>query len=303
MVHSRLSPYVRVALDYTIPSYWPFRERVIFDFELLLVKEGEVMITHAGSQYHCRPGDFFLIKPGKTHMMKPVGDVPLRHPHIHFDAIEDQDSERVTVNFAPLTELSPAQRALIRQDILSVSPFLLPEHIRLHSSLLAEEMLFEIISEVALKRPLYQERCKGLITTLLVHLAREIHSNAALDKPAEQRAVEHTLLQMRAHLHEPLSLDALAHESGYSKSLLSYLFHQALGMPPVKYHQHLRLEEPSNCWPTAACPSAPSAICVVIEACMPLAMRSSKPTSKRPSIIAKRCKQGLSCEKVKGISA
>ena len=33
---SKLSPYVRVALDYTIPSYWPFRERVIFDYGSML---------------------------------------------------------------------------------------------------------------------------------------------------------------------------------------------------------------------------------------------------------------------------
>ena len=35
-----LSPYIRVAMDSTINPPWKLPERVIFDYELLFVKEG-----------------------------------------------------------------------------------------------------------------------------------------------------------------------------------------------------------------------------------------------------------------------
>lgn len=238
-----LSPYVRVALDYTIPPYWPFRERVIFDYELLLVKAGEIMITQSGVSYHCLPGDLFLIKPGQTHMMVPLGDVPFRHPHVHFDPVEDEDSPRVKVNFCPMEDISQQERGLFRRDSLSLPPFQLPDHIRLHSPLEAERLLFEIIREMELQQPLYRERCKGLMITLLVHLARELRSRDAHQLPEDQQALERVLLLMRSSLHEPLSLQRLAQEAGYSKSHLSALFVRTYGVSPVKYHQQLRLEK------------------------------------------------------------
>ena len=206
------------------------------------MKAGEIRITQAGSTHHCLPGDLFLIKPGQRHMMVPLGKVAFRHPHVHFDMIEDEDSPRIKVNFCPAEELSQLERGLIREDILSVPPFSLPDHIRLHSSLEAEAMLFDIIHEMDHQRPLWRERCKGLMISLLVHLAREVRRREAQDLPPEQRALDRVTFLMRSHLHEPLTLERLSVEAGYSKSHLSQLFSQALGMPPVKYHQHLRLE-------------------------------------------------------------
>lgn len=243
MAHSALSPYVRAALDYTVPSYWPFRERVILDYELLLVKAGEVVITVEGIAHHCFPGDLFLIKPGKTHMMEPRGSVAFWHPHVHFDAIEDETSASVKVNFVPFNELSKKDRGLIRIDILSLPPFELPDHIRLHNSVTAENMLLDIIQETQMQNPLFRERCKGLMIHLLVHLTREIRKDAALDMPQQQKAIERISLMMRNNLHQQLSLDVLAREAGYSKSHFSYLFAQAYGMSPLTYHKSLRMKK------------------------------------------------------------
>lgn len=257
-----LSPYVRVALDYTIPSYWPFRERVIYDYELLLVKEGEIIITVDGAAHHCLPGDLFLIKPGRTHMMEPTGSVAFRHPHVHFDLVEDETSPLVKVNFAPLDELSGKERAMIRRDLLSAPPFCLPDHIRLHSSAAAEEMLFEIIHEMQLQRPFYQQRCKGLMISLLVDIARQLRHDADMDKPPEQKAVERIMLLMRQRLGEQLPLDQLAHEAGYSRSHLTHLFTQLVGTSPVKYHQSLRLLKARQLLANSSLPvSAVAALC------------------------------------------
>ena len=241
MLCSALSPYVRIALDYTVPSYWPFRERVIYDYELLLVKAGDIVITVDGQPHHCIPGDLFLIKPGRTHMMEPRGDVAFRHPHVHFDAIEDETSSLVKVNFSPLSELNSKERMLIRRDTLSLPPFELPDHIRLHSSITAETLLFDIISEMQLQHQLYKERCKGLMIALLVHLAREIRRDAADDLTQEQKAIERITLLMRKNLDKQLSLDALALDAGYSKSHISYLFTKNTGVSPIRYHLSLRI--------------------------------------------------------------
>jgi hypothetical protein len=54
------SPYIRVAMDSIIGAPWHLKERVIFDHELLYIKEGKVLITVEEKEYIGIPGDIFL---------------------------------------------------------------------------------------------------------------------------------------------------------------------------------------------------------------------------------------------------
>jgi AraC-like DNA-binding protein len=237
------SPYIRVALDYTIPRYWPFRERVIFDYELLYVKQGEVVITVEGVDHHCVPGDLFLLKPRKTHMMTPFGSVLFRHLHIHFDLYEQSDSQQISVCFRPLKELSHDEMLRFRKDVLSEPPFLMPDHIRIPHHEIAERILANIITEYDTKPPFYEQSCKGLLIQLLIFIMRDLReSKRATYSPAHQTLNE-SIRYLQAHLQEKVSISDLARSSGYSKSYFIVLFKQTFGTSPAKYHQMLRIEK------------------------------------------------------------
>ncbi len=60
------SPYIRHADENYIKA--PFHlERVIFDYELLYVKDGTVLIQIGEQKWSGSGGDLFLLKPGEPH--------------------------------------------------------------------------------------------------------------------------------------------------------------------------------------------------------------------------------------------
>ena len=95
----QLSPYIRFAIDQRLAGTWSMHERIIFDYELLYVKEGEVLITVEDDRYLARPGDIFLFRPGRRHSMRALSPGGFRQPHLHFDLVYGEDSGQVFISF------------------------------------------------------------------------------------------------------------------------------------------------------------------------------------------------------------
>lgn len=78
MLIEQLSPYIRVAMDSKINFPWHhLKERVLFDYELLYVKEGRVKVTIGDQYYTGEPGDLFLFRPKQRHTIRKIGTSPL----------------------------------------------------------------------------------------------------------------------------------------------------------------------------------------------------------------------------------
>lgn len=170
-----LSPYVRLAWDSEVPPTIYLRERVIFDYELIYIKSGEVKIKIEKNEYHGIPGDIFLFKPKQMHSMKIIGNKPLRQPHIHFDLIYEPNSPDIKVSFKPIDNMSPEDMAMFRDDITEdiIKPF--PNHIRMQNTLAFEKLIFEIIREFENRTPFYEVAIKALFMQLWTQLLREIY--------------------------------------------------------------------------------------------------------------------------------
>src|SRR5690349_10308368 len=97
-----ISPYIRVAFPSSINAPWHLKERVIFDYEILLIKEAELLITIEDKSYHGMPGDIFLFKPRQRHSMRIIKGTRFIQPHIHFDLFYHENRHDVKVSFNPL---------------------------------------------------------------------------------------------------------------------------------------------------------------------------------------------------------
>jgi AraC-like DNA-binding protein len=230
-------------MDYTVPPNWVLKERVIFDYELLFVKEGEVIVTVEDVDYHGIPGDMFLIKPYQKHSMRLAGDVLLRHPHIHFDLYYRPDSPSVKVSFKPLKEIASAELSWFREDVCSSPPFLIPNHIRLKNPLVAEKMMFDIIREFEQKPPYYEHSCKGIFTQLWIHLLREIYWKDNHHVLSNWEALNEVKNYLSRNLNEKIPVERLAKMANFSKSYFIRIFKNAFGMTPTKYQQLMRIEK------------------------------------------------------------
>lgn len=238
-----LAPYIRRAMNHQAELNWELKERVIFDYELLYVKNGEIIVKIDDSQYHGLPGDLFLFKPGQPHSIRQIGSVPLQQPHVHFDLIQQPDSPDVKISFNPMSEMTEAELSWFRPDLLSAPPFLLPNHFRFRNPLPLETMLMELIREMEQQLPFYELKARSIFLTLWTSLLREWYKEDHPDRMTDWETYMLLKPYLSSHLHRQVTLDEMAQKSQMSRASLIRFFRSAFGVTPVKYHLVLRIEK------------------------------------------------------------
>lgn len=238
---NQLSPYIRVALDSRLASGWVVRERDLFDYELLYVKEGEIRVTADGTVYNGKPGDLFLFRPGQRHSIASVGKTPVRQPHIHFDLIYAPDSPDVKVSFKRAEEMSAQEKLWFRDDLISGQLFDIPVFIRLRNPSVAENMLMDLIRDFSLNLPYAQLNAKGAFIQLWVYLLRELEWARNTHIRAHWERLTKVKLYLDHHLDENITLGALAEMAELSPYYFLRTFTKAFGVSPLKYHQAARI--------------------------------------------------------------
>ncbi|MCC3373575.1 helix-turn-helix domain-containing protein [Cohnella sp. REN36] len=238
-----LSPYVRVAWDSIIDPPFVITERVIYDYELLYVKDGEIKVTVEDQVYNGIPGDIFLFKPMQTHSILLLNNQRLHQPHVHFDLFYQPDSPAVKVSYKPLKAMTEQERASFREDITPHLESPLPNHIRLNRPIVIEKLIYDIIFELEQKFPYRDIAAKGLFVQLWIQLLREIHwqNNAHLLSKWEQ--LDRVKNYISHHTDHEITLDELSDLANLSKYYLCRLFKKAYGMTPIQYHVTIRLEK------------------------------------------------------------
>ncbi|GGD46570.1 AraC family transcriptional regulator [Paenibacillus nasutitermitis] len=241
----QLSPYIRVAMDSWLGTD-TFIERVIWDYELLFLKEGKLEVTVENNVYAGEAGDVFLFKPRQPHTIRVLGGQPARQPHVHFDLTESFDSPDIWVSFKTLEQMSPAESNWFRPDLLSGPDWKLPSRIRLPGLLTFEELLFAIIREFEMKMPFHRIRLKGLMLELLAFLLRETQLEENLREPGHLALLLEIQHYLNLHAGRELILDELSEQFHMNKRYLISLFKQAFQITPMQYHQQMRLDRAKN---------------------------------------------------------
>lgn len=240
---NNISPFIRIALDSIIHPPWTLTERVLFDYELLYIKEGEVLITIEDRNYHGKPGDIYLFKPKQPHSIRVIGNSRFHQPHIHFDLFYRSDSPDVKISFRPLEQISDSEMNYFREDVTSEGSMQLPNKIVLNNVRYFEEMLFEIIEEYRKKKPFYEMNLKGLFIRLWTYILRKNYWNSNPVILSNLEELDKIRDYLDCHLHTEVSLDELSKEFKFSKYHLERLFKKAFAITPIHYHQMLRMEK------------------------------------------------------------
>ena len=234
---NELTPFVRVAMDNVINPPWNLSERVIFDHELLYIKNGNIKINIDGVVYEGKKGDVFLIKPKAKHSMTLCGNESFHQPHMHFDLFYKKDSKNVLVSFKNINQMSDAEKLLFRE------PIDLPDKLHISNIKYFEELLFDIIREYQLKMPFYELNLKSMVIKLLTFLLKEQYSHENFE--VKQNYMELVKIRdfLRENINRDVHLNNISTEFNISKYHLSRLFKKAFGLPPIYYHTLLRMEK------------------------------------------------------------
>ncbi len=237
---NKLSPYIRHARDQIINLPWYISERIIFDYEILFLKEGKLLVTVEDESYQGEPGDIFLFRPGQRHSIRGVGNISVRQPHIHFDLFYQEDSPDVKISFKSRDKMIESELKMIRDDDFNLFDIHLPSKIRLHKTENFERLLFDVIEEYQAKLPFYETNVKGLFLRLWTYLLRELY----WDSNPEVFSIFEQLKEVKNYLdnyfYREVTLDELASEFNISKYYLVRLFKQTFSYSPIQYHQIIR---------------------------------------------------------------
>lgn len=235
-MYDNITPYIRVAWYSTLPPGRFIKTRIIFDYELLYIKEGSCVITVEDLVYHPSVGDLFIFRPGKRHSLYVPENTYLVQPHIHFDLQHFDDAADVFVPYKLLEEMSELEKSYIRPDILDdfLSPF--PTHIHLQNPQIIEQMLVDVIyahNNVTLFPELNE---KWLFLRLFYQLLFEITIANTNHRNIQHETALRIKLYLEQNICKNVTLDELAHMSNTSKSYLIKVFKNAYRTTPAKFH-------------------------------------------------------------------
>ncbi|WP_028608776.1 helix-turn-helix transcriptional regulator [Paenibacillus harenae] len=238
-----MSPFIRVAIDSVLESGWKLDERVIWDYELLYLMEGQIKVTVEDEVYYGKAGDFFFFKPGQRHSIQIAGGSRIRQPHVHFDLYAQPDSKEIGVSFKSLDRMNAKERGWIREDELSVPPYFMPCYFRPGDPIPLEQALFELIREFETKPPFYELRMKGCLLAILSQIMREQYWGSKMKSDGHMELLTKIRAYFDHNVHRSVKLDELAERFHISKFYLIHLFKNMFKMTPIQYHQQIRMEK------------------------------------------------------------
>lgn len=235
---AEINPYIRLAIHSELPAPFDIKKRVIFDYELLYIEGGEMVLTYDEKKWHCQKGDLLLLCPGIAHSFH-VPDVTLIQPHIHFDMKYDSHSEHVYICYKDYPELTPEEKAMLRENIFpnqDGSPFLKISDMRTFL-----QLFYEIIDSKATSVHEKIAR-KGKMLTLLARIIAE-NAPISFSQPAAACGIAYNVKSfIRANYHQNITLDTLEQHFGYSKFYIEKLFKKSYGISVISYRNKKRME-------------------------------------------------------------
>ena len=234
-----LSPYARVAMYSTLPPSFHFHTRVIFDYELILLLDGEWDMIYDGKAYRCKKNDAIFFRPGIPHSITVSPSASVSQPHVHFDMIYSENSEKTPVSFKNLDAMNEYERSLIQKDIFAeynIPCVFQPKRVEEF-----REALFGVIDAFQTKQPLHPLKVKRGLLQLIELLFDEFSIPIAYKNTLSQ-SVTAVKNYIDTNYRSPLSLDALSQQFYFNKYTLLKQFKKAYGKTVVAYYNERRLE-------------------------------------------------------------
>lgn len=236
----RINPYIRRARYDFLDAHDIIGERIIYDYELLYIKEGTCVITIEDNSYNTQVGEIYIFKPGQRHSIK-VGNKKLVQPHIHFDLLYDENSTHIPISFINKDQMTAAELSMVRKDVANNLLNHFPNRIQLKNTSYIEQMLFSIINTWN-SPTLYPEiELKYRFLRLLQYLLSEITwANISHNTPTANRA-KMVKLYLERYTDHVITLQELAHIYHLDKDYIARIFKATYKTTPTRYHLQIRI--------------------------------------------------------------
>ncbi len=238
MKTAEINPYIRLAIHSELPVPFFIKRRVIFDYELLYVEDGQMILEYSGASYNCTRGDIILLCPGVPHSFT-VLEQNLVQPHIHFDMAYDHYSEAVYINYKDYPEMDLSERAMIRENIYANQDY--SPIIRITDKDAFLSTFFRVIDSNQSSAVKSLSR-KGNMLTLIETILTENPSSELSNVSVNSDMAKNIRSFILSNFLQKVSLDMLSQHFGYSKFYIEKVFKKAYGISVISFWNRKRLE-------------------------------------------------------------
>ena len=232
-----LSPYVRRAIYSTIRAPRVIRERIILDYEIILVNGGEGELTVEGKTYPIKKNDVVFLPPNVPHILE-VKEGALVQPHIHFDAVFDGKSYDRYVVLKPVEQMDEQDLALIQEDVLMDAG--IPYVFRPEDPHRFQKHFFATIEAFANKREYSDVICRANLLMLLRVILKQFCSAGRSNKTANYCEAIREYLETNSD--QVITLDDLEKLFKVNKFTMIRNFKEAFGVSVIAYYNECRAE-------------------------------------------------------------
>ncbi len=238
MEYNFLSPYVRYAINHTLCFPFEVCSRIIFDYEIIVPQGGVCRFEYDGKVYKCKKGDVIFIRPGHEHRLLGIENSDFIQPHVHFDMIADDLSEKRYICFEKYNNVPETDRCFLSRDVVDIDipPVFTPEN----GEYLSVQLL-ELIEIFSAKGEFWQLLCKEK----MLHILYLIFSQFDLSKKEESNKIE--MLNIKSYIDgnysQKITLDFLAQRFLMNKFYIEVNFKKYFGVSVIKYYNNVRIEK------------------------------------------------------------
>ena len=234
-----LSPYIRIAMYSSLPENWVLSKRVIYDYELIYVQSGSCIITVNDVEYLCDANKVVFLRPGIPHSFHVCDLMQFSQPHIHFDAIYNDNSTITPISFKDRPQMTEQEIKLISHDFFSDIP--IPVVFEPEDPKEFKRCFFELIN-------VYKSDSSDTIRlkSLMLEIIRLIINQFTLKDSMSYSRQSRKLLAVKEfvdsnHMRD-LSLDEIASLFSFNKFSLIRAFKKEFGETVISYYNSKKSE-------------------------------------------------------------
>lgn len=233
-----ISPYIRRAMHSTLTAPFHIYPRVLYDYEVIFVKDGACLIRIDGSDYICKKNNVVFLPPNVVHSFHSVENKNFIQPHIHFDVIYSDKSRITPISFKNRENMTPDEIGLIQKNFFS--DINIPYVFVPSDPARFQSVFFRIIdayregAEMALSVKSDMLKLLELIITQFEHT----HSDVA---PVAHTVANTVKNYIDNNYFEPVSLDFLADLFHINKFTMMRRFKTTYGISIMKYYNNKRI--------------------------------------------------------------
>ena len=193
-------------------------------------------------KYICEPGTYILLRPGVPHTIEFKGREFISQPHIHFDTVFDELSEKVYISFhRSLNDVPKNERGYLRRDNIPEFPSPI---LKISDKTEFERLFFSVIETFQKKESWYILECKIKMLKLLKMIISDNAENISFTKAdfVSGKDIPSIKNYLDSNYKNIITLETLEKQFHYDRFYILKMFKKQYGISIMKYYDNLRVE-------------------------------------------------------------